>query len=141
MILRLLLFIAPIKGTLIYFTFLLLGMSFFAGIFDFFKHFFQKVRPGLPDFLKKYEQLFLAEACKMYLANDKSALINWKSELFGVLKTELIKDFPALADNWIELGIGFAWEAIKSSHLDIEAIAGVLKKPPQQTHGVDPVVN
>jgi hypothetical protein len=87
--------------------------NIFSKIGDFFKHLFIKVRPGLEDFLRKYEQLAIEEVRKLSEVHGCAGLHEWRDEAFAALKAAVEKDLKDVADNWVSILLHLAYESIK----------------------------
>ncbi len=88
-------------------------MSIFSAIGSFFKHIFQKLRPGLDGFLKKYEGLAVNIVKELAIVHDGKSFHEWKDEAFDKIKVEVAKDVDDVKDNWLSLLLGFAFEELK----------------------------
>ncbi len=93
-------------------------MSIFSAIGHFFVHLFQRVRPGLEAFAKKYEKLALDEVTKLAEVNSGKGLHEWEQDAFTAIKTEVLKDTKEVNDNWIGILIKFAYEDVKALALE-----------------------
>jgi len=90
-------------------------MSIFSGIIDFFKGLFSKVRPGLENFLHKEKDFAIAELKSLWESKGKIALNEFKDEAFEYLSKAISDKLGhAVPDNWINILLGFAYEAIKA---------------------------
>lgn len=87
-------------------------MSILSAIGNFFKRIFS--RPGLQDFLQKYEDLARKEVGELADINNGKDFHLWKDEAFNAIKAALIADGKNIHDNWISLLMHFAFEEIKA---------------------------
>lgn len=88
-------------------------MSIFSSIGNFFKKLFGKLRPGLNEFLQKYQKIALAEVTKLADVNSNKDFHEWKDQAWISINSELAGDGKKIAGNWISILIHLAFEEFK----------------------------
>ena len=83
-------------------------MSIFSKIWGFLHHL--ATRPGLKQFLSKYEKLALEEVVKMAKVHSGEGMHAWRDEAWGALKVLTQSD----RDNWVSLLLALVFETIKA---------------------------
>lgn len=96
-------------------------MNIFQRIFDAIKHLIQ--RPGLKQFLAKYEETALVLIVQLATVNNNAAFNEWKDQAF----TELKAATKEVHDNWIAILIHLAYESFKAQQ---EKVANTPLPPP-----------
>lgn len=69
-------------------------------------------RTGLDKFLGQYIQVAIEVLSELALVNSNKAFHEWKDQAFDALKNRIGRP---VADNWIALLIGFAFENLKAN--------------------------
>lgn len=85
----------------------------FVQIFNWFKHIV--VRPGIQDFLKKWEFLALHVVQDVIVSNPGTAFKDLTSNVFQKLEEAITKEAGTVPGNWITILYSLAFEAFKAT--------------------------
>lgn len=89
-------------------------MGFWSNIGNFFKGLF--FRSGLDKFVKNHVQAVAGLILKRIMENPGQSFHQLKDGIFLDVKAMILQDGKQVADNWIGLLIGMAFEALKASN-------------------------
>jgi hypothetical protein len=87
-------------------------MSLLGRIFDFIKGLF--TRPGLNDFLHKYQAKAIDVIENLAKAHDSQGLDLWWDDAFAQFKGLVQADIKNVHDNWLTIALSLAYEIYKA---------------------------